>query len=482
MSYKCPLCIKPLTEEERLVRVCFEHPPSVGARPEEFECTEENLEERIFCPQQGWCNSTIETGVFLRHVGCEAKNPFWHTDKIVIPGSDNQTSFEYTTKSGGGTINLQVIHWEIGMLRRMPPAQEMWFPMMLLRATGGSIDKNNSNRFGALVGLVGTLSVGKSVIAMQAMEYEGYVAQEDKGRHIDVRGFLFSRMKSGRTVSTNPFLGNLYINNLLSLNKSGLFPLPGTDRMPGDLKVAFLKPSASAKSKSVSKPVAPARPQQDSRGPVKRLFGGLWSSSKEIVKGIGELVLKDKHCSFWYTVAFYDASGESFVYGDSIPDEIERAVDKIAIIVDATEVFGVPSAIVENSISVANDRIKRVKDKGLSCSLVVTKLDLVTDKLTGDEREKVKEIAEKLEGDPEAGRALLKEWLERRRNDDDSIKQLSSRLDEVERVFFVWTENLPTMDTTGKVLTSTKQPRSYGLAKFICWCLGIDWSDINQVK
>lgn len=470
MSYLCPLCLKQLTEEERLIRVCTAHPPKPGEQPPSFPCGDE-LEEKMFCPQGGSCNGAIEIGVFLSHVNCEAKNPFWKNNAVDMPGSEGITFFQLDTEEGG---DQKVNHWQIRVLRAMPRGvPDMWFPLMLLRAMSEDKRKVRGKRLSALVELAGTTQVGKSVLAMQSMEYDGYVPTGESGRHVDVAGYMFARLMAGQNPRTSQFLANLYLSQLMRLNKAGLFEIPPTKRMPGDIKVAFIAPSKISEEEHADAD-GPPPPQRETG-----LFAQVWENFKLIVKGTREAMGRDGTHPFWYTVAFYDAAGEEFLEDSTIPLKIERAVDKVAVLVDAAEIFGLVEG---DSISVAKERIRAAKGQNLSTCLVVTKLDLLMDRLPEDEQKAAHKIAEDLKAAHGEARTLLTKWLDRGGRHNPSVNELKNRLDDVERVFFVWTVDLPSKARGGMVQASESQPRSFGLAKFICWCLNIEWKDINQSK
>lgn len=460
MSYHCPLCLKLLTEDDNMARVCVEHPPRPGSALSDFSCSDQNLEDEIFCPEGGRCNGVIDTGVFLSHLECEAVNPFWDGARVDIPGQDSTTVFQMNTPAG--TRDIQISHWQIKVLRRMPPTvRGMWFPLMLMRALAEAGREPGEKRTGALVELAGASTVGKSVLAMQAMVYKGYVPVYDGARHVDVAGYMFSRMPPGGSALTNPFLANLYYNYLMRMNKDGLQPLPQTRRMPGDVKVAFVAPR-----------VHDAPPPDNPAGNSRR---GVFAFVLQIVRDVIKVSRTEAH-KFWYTVAFYDAAGEEFLEDGSIPEAIEKVVDKVAVLVDAAEIHGLVSG---DSIAVANERLKKAKAQDLPCCLVVTKLDLVVDRLSQEEQSKVRAAAEDLSAAEGPERELLDGWLKLRVN-HGSAGELRSRLQNIERVFFVWTEGLPEATAQGTVQVSVNQPRSFGLAKFICWCLGVEWSALNR--
>lgn len=196
MNYKCPLCLTVLTTDQKLARFCTDHPD----KTEEFNCTRAAFDERIACPVNDECSRAIEPrGVFLRHVGCEAKNPFKDPDLV-----DRLNALE---------------HWEVNMLRavaqsgKQATASEMWFPLMLLRATA---EMRKGKRCGALVELVGQRSAGKTVLSMQAMDYQGYVPHDERNsRHVVVDDYIFSR---AGTASQSALIDTLNLRTLMDKN------------------------------------------------------------------------------------------------------------------------------------------------------------------------------------------------------------------------------------------------------------------------
>ncbi len=472
MSYKCPLCLIELTEGSELVRACLDH-PNINPFRITLHDDEEGLPDDVYCSGgDGRCNNSIYPGVFLRHVGCQAHNPWWDatTQTVNIPGSDSTTTYQFDTAEG--PQNIRVTHWEIGMMRIIPAAQEMWFPLMLLRATKETLNNQSGQRIGRLVELAGSTQVGKTILAMQSMEYEGYVAEEHGlGRHLEVKDFMFSRLPPGRTAATNPLLGNLYLSNLMRLNKRGLYRFPATYKLPGDVKAAFIKPASTDRSSLLF--VSTGSESWQSR------IGEIAKNVVDILKGIKEVFWAPRPPGFWYTVILYDIAGEAFILGDPTTDAIERAVDKVAVLVDATEIFDFDKD--GDSVAIANEQIGKAAARGLPHCLIVTKVDLIMEKLSPEDQLNVKKFAEDLSCDyEEESRELLRSWLSRG-TVDANIRQLKNRIDNVDRVFLIWTDNLPTSSDQGTVQTSSVQPRSYGLARFICWCLEIPWTALSRV-
>lgn len=467
MSYKCPLCLKELTEADKLMRFCFNHPQ----RLEQFACDSLAFNSKIFC-EDSHCNEAIDEGVYLRHIGCIARNPFWNgqSGKVEVPGDARSSTVPYRLTTGNAPQDVKVLHWEIGMLRVAPQnVPEMWFPLMLLRATA---ETGRGKRFGVLVELAGAREAGKTVLTMQAMDKQGYVRQGMKGRDVEVKDYIFSRRPAGAT--DNPLLEILYLRGLMRLNHPNIFLPQGTKRETGDLKTVFLKPATTAA-------VGAQRDASQGRG------GSFFRELKEELLGItGELIHPLHARPFWYTVAFYDTAGEAWENEDLMPDL--KVVDKVAVIVNANDLFTGQNAA-RRSIKVANSRIGKIKDRTNSC-LVVTQLDRVMSAWTKDEQDSVRRIAEDLgKSTVEEARSLLLNWLTQHPNPDN--EELEKNLRRIGHVFFIWTIDLPTARQQQQVQPPAQkgkqveaqtpwQPTSFGLAKFICWCLNISWEAINQ--
>jgi len=93
------------------------------------------LPDEAYCQGgDGGCNSSINPGVFLKHVPCEAKNPFWNGNSVDIPGGRNSpaqgrgiarlidSTSDYQMTTASGAMNMKVTHWQIGMLKSTPPS------------------------------------------------------------------------------------------------------------------------------------------------------------------------------------------------------------------------------------------------------------------------------------------------------------------------------------------------------------------------
>jgi hypothetical protein len=495
----------------------------------------------MFCPKVCRNNEQIVDGVFLLHLGCEAKNPFWDKTRkvIAVPGTDpDGITTEGEIDLGAGSERKEVRHWEIGMLRQVPNnlSDEMWFPLMLLRATAEQ--DPSQRRVGALVELSGTQRVGKTVVALQAMDDQGYVPTGSRDRSVRVNGFIFSRTQDERASNT-PLLSMLYLHSCLMSDGVGAVAPQGTPpRTRGDVKAAFILPADNPLA-------ARSDGNQMASGLLQRARSFL---GKAAIFGAGAVSRANaartkRH--YWHTIIFYDAAGEDEDKDRPRPEMV--AVDKLAIFLDArvlleddnkliAEENELQDAIDENvkkiqllaqsggsaeeqrrldveraqkqgrldevkliltSIETAVRRIAANNDgRQIPCCIVITKLDLVNDKLSDDVKQKVKRVVNDLSGDSSVlARELLTSWLQgdgvrgnkqrllRLLDEDERLATNGSRArapgrrkrtKNIDRVFFVWTENLTNMRRRDRI-----QPESHGLIQFVCWCLGNRWSDIN---
>lgn len=539
MAYRCPLCLKELKGSERLVRYCTRcHTRGEGAT-DEFDCTTENLPSKVICPRDGCDGNDMvgsHEGVFLYHVGCDANNPFLVTGnlpdiphpaahspvrkvssddntlekffspgnirahqpasppaedrlppRVVIPGGDLRVPDAVASCIlPGRTEPTTFTHWEILMLRVLPPSEKMWFPAMLLRATA---EEHQGKRIGALIGLVGEQAVGKTILAIQAIDLKGYVPREERlNQAVDVRDYIYSRPLEGATNAGAELLTTLCLRSHMRDNTKGFFLPEGTPGSVGDLKVALIRPTGAAE---------PARDRQ-----AFAVLGGLrklkdWTKKITVeterkirenaqnipgyqppapgqpgARGDGQMP------SFWYTVSFYDTRGEHSKSGNKPLIDVINAVDKVAILVDARDLFGERGG---HSLTTAKDNIRFYKDsKKSKCCLVVTQVDNLRSKklkatLRGAATKNVPDAGGRGTFGGNNAELLLRQLEESiakgfsRENREEVIHMLRAGVD----AFFVWTEGLPINE---QPLTS--EPTSYGLAQFVCWCLDVNPPDI----
>lgn len=465
MTYKCPLCLIRLAKSEQLARFCSLHPN----RTDTFYCIPESMQTLIFCAERDCrCDSLVDEGVFLRHVNCKMRNPFWdeRAGEVIVPGTPDTSRAAFPLDFGSGLAKqVWVQHWLIGAMRMVPKNEpEMWFPLMLLRATS---EKNGKGRMGRLIELVGARESGKTVLAVQAMNHHGYVPVSNATDSVDLDNYIFSR-NSGN-LSFSIFLETLHLNTLLRRNVKEIFLPRATINEPGHLKAAFIRPAENARS---FQPAAP----ENSNGLLRRVASQIFNALKQLkgeVRVASSQVLRGSR-PFWYTLVLYDTAGEASENEDLMPDL--AAVDKVAVVVNAAELVGRGPGGSEKSIEVAVQRIARARKRSQHCDLVLTQMDRLRGIISDEDWRKVVEIANDLRDDrKKESQALLTKWLDEA--PDGNKMLLRKSLKNVKHIFFVWTENLPPQHVPEQ---QSAQPSSYGLTRFICRCLDIKWENINQ--
>lgn len=510
LHFKCPLCLKTLNSEQKLQRFCTIH-DRVGDKEYIFTCDRTNLSREPFCYK---CNEaseeTIDEGVFLRHTDCAAENPFWKdgtpadpnkttvasslNPKVEIPGEENSRTVKFQLDFGMGEERaIDVRHWLLGTLRRLPKTErEMWFPLMMLRATA---EKRRFGRIGKLIELVGPQGSGKTILAILAANQQGWNL-DGKAADVHLNNYIFSKIdKTGGLASLNRYIETLLFWQLLhDNNKDGLFVPQGTTG-EGHLKVCFIKPS-----EIVAKPRFEGLPSWEQ---IKHFAGFYRKGFGEWIKNL--LTFSSNNYPFWYSAIFYDSSGEDIQKGKSTAEL--SGVDLVVIVVNAVDLFlerkeesSKPnskdessseavnkfdsllpgSGAEKSSLRIAWQRIQQGFERKKQCFLVVTQLDRVKEQIGTEDWKQVEYIANKFEADQNFSqtKTLIKKWLEQHTTDDNA-EDLAKNLHRFDKAFFVWTENLPKQLTPTR---QTKMPASHGIAKFMCACLNVEWKAVCQIK
>lgn len=488
-----------LGNDASLQRYCVKH--KLG---EEFSCDPRTLRAKLYCPIPSEnCNETTDGGVFFRHVGCRNENPFWNADKglVDIPGDPEQTTVAFQLDFGfGGDVErlVRVQHWLLGVLRHVPREYpEMWYPAMLLRATAES--NSPWQRVGVLVELAGAKESGKSVLAMMSMNQSGYVRAGAGSLDIEVRDFIYSSHTN--VGQFRRYIETLHLATLLKeRRRSELFLPQGTFRSR-NIKALFIKPSKNwqiATDDGVDETDGwPKRYARKALFAVPHLFKRFANQTTLL---LWQLVHSANTYPFWYTVVFYDTSGEANDEQDLNLDL--EAIDKVAIVVNAREIFGLekpsivsnddtsaasveaqkttlataPASIADQSIKTAYDRIVKGVDRKQKLYIVVTQMDAIKHLIPSD-WERVEAIAnsagsKKLNRD---AKELLSSWLEKSKAPHAS--DLKTKLRSINGVYFVWTEGLP---RTMSPSNNSTFPHSRGLVRFICDCLDVTSNQITK--
>jgi hypothetical protein len=478
LNYKCPLCLTPLTSEISLERYCVKHPRSRKV----FTCGARTLRLEIYCAERGDnCNETTEDGVFFRHIECSYKNPFWKEEKgaVEVPVEPEATSAVFHLDFGRGldeTVRVQ--HWLLGVLNLLPKdVPEMWFPAMLLRATA----ETNSlwQRVGVLVELAGAQECGKTVLAMMSMNSRGYALHNGSSLEVELRDFIYSSHTTQGQL--NRYIETLHLSTLLRDSQPrGLFLPQGTVK-GRSIKVSFIKPSRHWQvpaDDDVSEDLSlPKRLALNTLFAIPHLVKGFVSQTALV---FWQITHKATHYPFWYTVVLYDTAGEANDARD-LQRELQ-AIDKVAVVINAGEIFGLSQGEADDgttdqlgeetkdqSLRTACERIKSGVDRKQKLYLVITQMDRIREQIK-DDWQQVETIADSI-GSKKYNREakdLLKKWLTQ--SQSTHAADLRNKLRNVISVFFLWTENLPPSQAPAN---QKELPRSKGLAKFMCDCLGI---------
>lgn len=455
MDYRCPICQKLLDENDKFRRYCLQ---THKHREDTFAFSPFNFERDVQCPVRG-CKSSgnIEDGVFIRHIGCTAENPFWNGTKVEIQGSQKDGN-RYIDATG-----RKIVHWQIRAFRSLPSDfHEMWFPAVLLQTAAKEPELNASIiPRGVMIGLAGATKVGKTVCAMQALDREGYITHESKNT-IQIQDYIYSQNKEGGGPT---ILDTLHLRSLMSSNLSGIFLPKGTAPSIGDVKAVFFRQARKKKNKQIASSDAEERPW------FKAAF-------KTVMDATGEILKSPEISSEWYTIAFYDTAGEDNEIEAERVKIVEDAVDKIAVFVDAEHIAGTDDQS-SLGLKIATDKIVRLRRDNLDkpLAIVVTKLDklLELENVTVNESNRVQLFRKLIFASLDSKRRTLKNLLSVKPS--EAKRHLNAILDTEPDlpIFYIWHENLP---VEGKQYT--KQPVSYGLQQFVCWCLGVEWYELSE--
>ncbi len=433
MAFKCPLCLEVLTQQSELIRYCATHQTI-----DRFAVTTSNT-AKLNCQERACSETpTIQAGVFLLHVGCTERNPYWReveqkTD-VRLPAIVHDLG--------------RIQHWQLDMLSEASRVdgshREMWFPLSLYRATNGLYQRQ---RVGVLVKLAGPKSVGKTTLTTIAFNEASY--------HVDVKGYLDidSYVHVGPVDGNQPeelFLRALYPISLLRLDQSTTKPwVEATRPRVQNIKAVLLRGT----ERLARKPPSPKK-ENFVLALMKVLLDG--ATNRQGGRQDAAQLPPATH----YVVTFYDTAGEE----SEKPDDprlrrLDQHVDVAAVLVDATHLsrFRSDNANPESSVPIAVERLEKVANPKVRRCMVVTKVDL----LGSEARQAASQLAADVTGDGEGERALLISWLSEGTTKERRLARFL-KANPTCRVFFVWAEAAHTAD---------RPPAGMGLVKFMVWCL-----------
>lgn len=348
MCCRCPLCLRELSDGHQIARFCPAHPELSEAITIDSEAA-----PSLACPDPT-CRSYGVIGLqglMLRHIGCpRGRNPFWDehakqvavSDYIVSPVTSDQE---------------RVGHWEIDALRelgRRHPAAEMWFPAPLLLKQVDPL----ASRSQVLVDFTGARGVGKTFLAMHALDADGYT--NGGGPTGD---FIYSVPSAGAD-GAREFLLTLRLRERMALNQQFNDWIRMSTVRPRNLKAAFFATGGRND---------PEQPQG--------IFGRAFNELSDAYRHIADALTADGPPTVQRALLMYDIAGETAErYSDPTIVEHDADMDVLAVLVSAED-LAAHAARELDSVYVAAHRLQQIAAAkqhrpGVRCALIVTKCDL----------------------------------------------------------------------------------------------------------
>jgi hypothetical protein len=478
-DYTCPLCLKQLGRGDRLKVFKTEAHSSAKNQfaKKSVSCADDSFVEELlrFAGDAAFIPGE-EHAVFVSHERCKALNPFWLTanSQISIPGKledGERLQVELTCRASNLSFQKDLYHWVINMLRATSALGNdyapMWYPLSLLLATANVKGDSRTRPFGSLVEMASTKAAGKTILTLQMLNQALY----RNGREMTTSDFFYPSADHTDLDLRNfkeKFYGELYFHSMWL--KTPYSRPAGTTASPGDLRAISIQP-VSHEAEGEATPTTTSRKATGRTvkivGKALKIFftetflrGKSKSNGKK--KELGptfEELLRERRDDFWNPILFYDTAGELHTDVSRVTLSVRELTNKLAICIDAREVFNKydalspgepPRRMSERNASIRH-AYKRIKVLAMSrihrkqTCIIITKLDLA---LSAEQKEEVIRITEDANADEEA-RELLIRWLSE--HSDDDKKNLRSFLPAkrklIDRVFFIWTENLPLMNS-----------------------------------
>jgi hypothetical protein len=348
MCCRCPLCLRELSDGHQIARFCPAHPELSETLTIDAEAA-----PSLACPEPN-CRSYGVIGLkglMLRHVGCpRGRNPFWDAQAKQIMVSDSIVSPVTSDQERVG-------HWEIDALReigRRQPAAEMWFPAPLLLKEPNPVEPRSQ----VLVDFTGARGVGKTFLAMHALDTDGYTNGD-----APTGDFIYSVPAAGAD-GAREFLLTLRLRERMALNQEFNEWIRMSTVRPRNLKAAFFATGHTTD------------PEQ-SQG----LFGRAFTELSDAYRHIADALSADGPPTVQRALLMYDIAGEtSERYADPTIVEHDGDMDVLAVLVSAADLTA-QAARELDSVYVAAHRLQQIAAAkqhrpGLRCALIVTKCDL----------------------------------------------------------------------------------------------------------
>jgi GTPase SAR1 family protein len=489
MAYKCPLCLKQLTAKDKLIRYCYQCDTAklITAQPESIaqnsRCSKNNCKS----------NNKIEQGIYFAHKGCKKANPFWNGSALNVPENTRLDGIEITLPSEKGESKFK--HWQINLLSRMieskarieMPTQnkqpnkiilskmysvkdvkEMWFPGLLLRATYEKRPDKNK-RFGQIVALIGSRNAGKTILALQALDNEGYVSYAEN-EQIRLQDYIYSNRREA--IGIQPIFEILRLRSLMKENRPFYQP-PPTTRFNANLYASFFTPTSKAFQTNESLGKSP------SENLLNRIVNWIkWAFG----------TTETTEIPFLFTLALYDVAGEDVQKEVVQIEEVKNSADKIALVVDMTDLL-VSKIKANDNLADHLRALRHLKDETEKpFCVILTKVDLFFAQCNLNAKSADTNLLKQTYfiGNQVAAKSLLESWKQHVLTLTTETEPLNLygfldellSLDSGNPIFMVETKNLS--DTEQEEIKN--QPVSKGLDTFVCWALEIERDEIITTK
>lgn len=471
---RCPLCLTILDAAEAVATMCLVHervkrhpggPDLLGSLK---DACHDNCRAG---------NSWSRDSIVALHIGCAAQLDY---DELQRIGANP------TYKDPRGD-NHPIDHWQLGMLnavvhsrnasliayaidhdvlrrsaeasassggedaRRMAP---MCYPLALLQACRVQETWATSHR-ARFVELCGTPRSGKTLIALQAMDWDGYQSPS-RQRQLALRDFIY--ISSSGEMESSALFENLAARSRMSANEAWS-PLGGTAQHDFNVKAIRITPAQGANA------------ARDESAPNDVPRGGTWRdmARKTFMTAVRDLIGRESKAESRILV-FHDTAGEiAHREEDQHLLALSKKVDVVAVVLDGDGLWGpAPATPRESPLLAAHRRLeeavsaRRTKSDLRTC-IVVTKLDMHSQNTTEACR-----LAERNDNESnEERQQWLKAALQKRIKsgvDKAHAERLMTIVDDVDHVFLVWTDG-------AHLAGQLDPPRSHGLVTFLCWCL-----------
>lgn len=471
---RCPLCLTILDAAEAVATICLvherviRHPGGSDLLGSLKDACHDNCRAG---------NSWSRDSIVALHIGCAAQLDY---DELQRIGANP------TYKDPRG-VKHPIDHWQLGMLnavvdsrnaslidyainhdalqrpteastsgggadtRRVAP---MCYPLALLQACRVQETWATSHR-ARFVELCGTPRSGKTLIALQAMDWDGYQSPS-RQRQLALRDFIY--ISSSSELESSALFENLAARSRMSANEPWS-PLGGTAQHPFNVKAIRITPAQGADA------------AREEATPNVLPRGGTWRemARKTLMSAVRDLIGREGQAEPRILV-FHDTAGEiAHREEDQHLLALSKKVDVVAVVLDGDGLWGpAPATPRESPLLAAHRRLeeavtaRRTKSELRAC-IVVTKLDIHS-----QDTAEVCRLAERNDDQSsDERRQWLKAALQKRIKsgvDKGHAERLMTIVDAVDHVFLVWTDGA---HLTGQL----DPPRSHGLVTFLCWCL-----------